>query len=140
MVPKPAYAVLLDDTPPDRERWPILRGVGRVFALFVYDPSLSVHVAELASSYELHLVDHPVVEFLPEDEDLREEIHDWLLDYNAASEMVEYRHLGQIDSLPVIPQGTIPPSDAKGGRYGFVGTYLKSMEEVVEDLHANVIV
>jgi len=83
---------LMDDT----EYWTSLpKGIKKVYSGYLFDANLGVHVAELTPSAELHLIDTvPVFEdFVYEDDELREQLYDYIMEGAADTEPVTYVHL-----------------------------------------------
>ena len=82
----------------------LLRKVGKVFEVFIYDANRHVHLCELSPSYELHFVEFQPIN-MPDDEDEREYVYQVLEDIAAESPRnVEYSRVKGIDKIPEVEE------------------------------------
>jgi len=89
----------------------LLKRVGKMFGVYLYDPSTVTHCCELTPSYALEFVgSHPLV--IPDDDDGRERLWDEIMEGDSQCEPCSYFHCGDIDRMPTIKRGEL-----KSGTY-----------------------
>ena len=126
---------------PDRDYWSedVQELTTRIFAVYAVDRRQHFHLCELCVSYELWFIEHQYepVDWVDEDDDKREELHEIILEGGRYEEQVIYEHRKDID--PMFKRGRrcrpgcLPKSD-HGGGYRLRGIRAVTWDGVMEEI------
>lgn len=106
---------------------------GKILGVYLFVPTLHVHLCELAPSYELHHIGAVVSgtpEFEAMSDEQRDEIFEALRDGIRDDYPVTYMHVSDVDRLPTLERDTDTAAGAASfGDWGDVVTDPRTMTE-----------